>query len=134
MQPFGLDCDLSNRTVIELKWNVHASETGLFVVESCAGVSPTLHLNVNQEYKFLQRDRSNWFHPVGFAYEPGGAHNVCPPDHPDECPELGGDAIQYHFKGEAVTTDESGFGLDAYEVSMRPIRGNPICPAMRLTP
>jgi hypothetical protein len=47
--------------------------------------------------------------------EPGGAHNSCPPENPEECPELAGDAIQYYFKGEAVTDDESGFGLDAYE-------------------
>jgi hypothetical protein len=151
----GLDCDLSNSSVIELKWDMFASETGLYTVEGCEGVSPTLHLNIQQEYRFLQQDTSNWYHPVGFAYgmhlcraclrvpvrmatsrasgrrhpprltvtcfslllrsEPGGAHSTCPPDNPEECPELGGNSIQYYFKGEAVTDDESGFGLDAYE-------------------
>lgn len=152
----GLDCDLSDSAVIELKWDIFASETGLFTVEGCEGVSPTLHLNIQQDYKFLQQDTSNWYHPVGFAYgmfpcyvcsvgvcvgrvelgesaalshrdmlvppsycyctsEPGGAHNTCPPDHPEECPELEGDAIQYYFKGKAVNDDESGFGLDEYE-------------------
>ena len=36
-----------------------------------------------------------------------------------ECPELGGEAagttLQYYVGGAAVTSDESGFGLDAYE-------------------
>jgi uncharacterized protein (DUF305 family) len=36
-----------------------------------------------------------------------------------ECPELGGEddgtTIQYYVNGVAVTSDESGFGLDAYE-------------------
>ena len=38
---------------------------------------------------------------------------------PGECPELGGEdggtTIQYYVDGVAVTDDESGFGLDAYE-------------------
>lgn len=72
------------------------------------------------------------YHPVGFAYEVGGAHNTCacPADAPDcpniavegECPELGGEGvdgtmstIQYITKTVAETKDESGFGLDAYE-------------------
>eukprot|EP00967_Tisochrysis_lutea_P156210 scaffold314335_cov35-Tisochrysis_lutea.AAC.2 len=112
---YGLDCDLSANQLIELKWDMWASETGLFTVEGCEGVSPTLHLNIQQEYKFVQRDASNWFHPLGFSYEPGGAHNSCPPDNPDECPELDGSSIQYHLNGQAVVDDESGFGLDAYE-------------------
>jgi hypothetical protein len=64
----GVDCDPSNSSVIELKWDMFAGETGLYTVEGCEGVSPTLHLNIQQEYKFLQQDESNWYHPVGFAY------------------------------------------------------------------
>jgi len=62
------------------------------------------------------------YHPVGFAYIAGGAHTECKQDTAGtlgECPELGGEAagttIQYYVDGVAVTGDESGFGLDAYE-------------------
>ena len=56
------------------------------------------------------------YHPVGFSYIAGGAHTVC---NGGECPELGGEAagstLQYYVNNVAVTDDESGFGLDAYE-------------------
>ena len=61
------------------------------------------------------------YHPVGFAYIAGGAHTSCKDTNgvAGECPELGGEAagttIQYYVGGVAVTSDESGFGLDAYE-------------------
>merc|ERR1712086_84217 len=51
----------------------------------------------------------------------GGAHTSCKDTagKAGECPELGGEAagttIQYYVDGVAVTSDESGFGLDAYE-------------------
>ena len=61
------------------------------------------------------------YHPIGFAYIAGGAHTSCKDTNgvAGECPELGGEAagttIQYYVGGVAVTSDESGFGLDAYE-------------------
>ena len=65
---------------------------------------------------------SHRYHPVGFAYIAGGAHTECKQDQAGnlgECPELGGEdggtTIQYYVDGVAVTDDESGFGLDAYE-------------------
>ena len=64
---------------------------------------------------------SHRYHPVGFAYIAGGAHAECKQDSAGtlgECPELGGETpttIQYMVDGAAVTSDESGFGLDAYE-------------------
>lgn len=88
------DCDLSAAQDIYLKWDEFASETGLYTVSSdtteCVGVSPKLHLNMGQTYAFHQTDISNWYHPVGFSYEPGGAHNDCG-DGSGECPELGGE-------------------------------------------
>ena len=61
------------------------------------------------------------YHPVGFAYVAGGAHTSCKDADgvAGECPELGGESggttLQYYVGGAAVTSDESGFGLDAYE-------------------
>jgi len=105
-------CDLSAETDILLALNEFASETGLYTVTGgsgvvCAGVSPMLHLNMGQTYAFHQTDISNWYHPVGFAYEPGGAHF--------DLPEVEGEGLQYYVNNVSVTDDESGFGLDGYE-------------------
>jgi len=108
----NLDCDLSTETDISLELNEFASETGLYTVTGksgavCDGVSPKLHLNKGQTYAFHQTHISNWYHPVGFAYEPGGAHF--------DLPEVEGEGLQYYVNDVAVTDDESGFGLDGYE-------------------
>jgi hypothetical protein len=104
-----------------MKWNPHASEWGAYTITGCDGVNPKLMLAAGTEYTFDQSDASNWYHPVGFAYIAGGAHTECKDAAGDlgECPELGGEAagstIQYYVNGNAVTDDESEFGLDAYE-------------------
>ena len=82
--PTNVDCDLSSSTNIELKWHPYASEWGLYSVKGdagtaneieCVGASPKLHLNQGQKYTFVQNDVSNWYHPVGFSYEPGGGRS-----------------------------------------------------------
>jgi len=105
-------CDLTASTTINLKWNAFASETGLYEVDGCDGASPEIHLQSGQTYTFMQTDGSNWYHPVGFAYEPGGAHFDLP-----EVMEKGEPAgtLQYYVKDVAITDDESTFGLDGYE-------------------
>jgi hypothetical protein len=105
------DCTPSS-TTLKMKWNMWASSTGLYEIEGCEGVSPTLNLKAGTTYTFLQQDESNWFHPVGFAYEPGGAHMSCGSE--EECPEVEKPDLQYYMGGP-ITSDESGFGLDAYE-------------------
>ena len=45
---------------IVLKWNLFASETGMYEVDGCDGPSPTLKLRVGVKYKFVQADISNW--------------------------------------------------------------------------
>jgi uncharacterized protein (DUF305 family) len=116
------DCDMTGTSgPIKLKWNMFASEYGMYEVEGCEGVSPTLRLSAGMTYLFDQSDSSNWYHPVGFSYVAGGAHAVCKDADgaEGECPELGGEVggstLQYLVNGKAVTDDESGFGLDAYE-------------------
>ena len=108
---------------ISMKWNAYASEWGAYTIDGCTGVNPKLMLTAGITYTFDQSDGTNWYHPVGFAYIAGGAHTECKQDQAgtlDECPELGGEAggtttIQYYVDDVAETTDESGFGLDAYE-------------------
>jgi hypothetical protein len=44
-------------------------------VEECGDTpNPTLGIEIGQTYTFSQADRSNYYHPVGFSYEPDGAH------------------------------------------------------------
>jgi hypothetical protein len=126
----GAECDKtgSSNTDITLKWNSYASEWGLYEIEGCDGVSPKLKLSAGLTYTWIQTDASNWYHPVGFSYIAGGAHTTCKDADgvEGECPELGGAAeasgssgtpsvLQYYVNDEAVTDDESGFGLDGYE-------------------
>jgi hypothetical protein len=130
-------CYLNGVSEVSLKWDMFPSEMGLYTVEAldgtvvCPGVSPTLHFDKGQSVTFYQTDASNWYHPVGFAYEAGGAHSNCGPGDA-ECPELGGEedppggTLQYHVKKPEADEytlasedekgdDVSGFGLDAYE-------------------
>jgi len=120
---FGVECDKTSDTAatITLKWNEFASEWGMYTVDGCEGVGPKLKLTAGTEYTFDQSDASNWYHAVGFSYIAGGAHTECKDSAgaAGECPELGGEdggsTLQYYVRGVAVTDDESGFGLDAYE-------------------
>jgi plastocyanin len=106
---------------VELKWNAHASEWGAYEITGCEGVNPKLLIAAGQEYTFDQSHASNWYHPIGFAYIAGGAHTECVDGDGamGECPELGGEdagtTIQYYVDDVPVISDESGFGLDAYE-------------------
>jgi len=62
--------------------DVFASETGYYVFENVdengdllyPGPSPDLHVNIGETIVFDQGAGSNWYHPVGFAYYPDGAH------------------------------------------------------------
>jgi hypothetical protein len=56
--------------------DLHAGELGYYWFEECGEnvVNPTLGLEVGQVYTFYQTDRSNYMHPLGYAYFPDGAH------------------------------------------------------------
>jgi hypothetical protein len=51
-----------------MKVNVHAGETGYYEIAGKSGVSPDLTVQIGTTYVFDQRDATNWYHPVGFAY------------------------------------------------------------------
>jgi len=117
----GQVCDKtsSTATTLAMKWNSFSSEWGAYEITGCNGVNPKLQLTAGTTYTFDQSDATNWYHPVGFSYIAGGAHTQCPAGSGAECPELGAEAagstLQYYVDNVAVTSDESGFGLDAYE-------------------
>lgn len=57
------------------KLNLFASATGYYTFEECGSqVQPVLEMERGVKYTFLQNDATNWLHPLGFAYEPDGAH------------------------------------------------------------
>merc|ERR1711937_1011123 len=49
-----------------------------YEVEGCEGVAPTLEIKRGVEYTFVQKDATNWYHPLGLAYYPDGAHEDVP--------------------------------------------------------
>ena len=54
------------------------AQMGEFAVAGCEGTSPVLVLTPGVEYTFVQTDTTSWFHPLGFAYYPDGAHVGAP--------------------------------------------------------
>ena len=109
--------------------------TGYYTIEECGDMpNPTIGMEVGTTYTFVQNDVSNFYHPLGFAYYPDGAHadvdelepgisagsSGCDTDHTCPAPMyfVGGSyAGVYSNIPEVtpVTTGEEDFGLDAYE-------------------
>uniref|UniRef100_A0A7S2LG87 DUF305 domain-containing protein n=1 Tax=Leptocylindrus danicus TaxID=163516 RepID=A0A7S2LG87_9STRA len=121
------------------KVDLYAGELGYYTFDECTGTNPTIGMEVGVTYKFLQYDRSNYMHPLGFAYLPDGAHDdvdeleptIDPPSATAKqapCSASAGcPAPMYFQNGEYlgtysnnaalvnVTSGEDNFGLDDYE-------------------
>jgi hypothetical protein len=82
--------------------NLFASDLGGFFFEECGSdnIFPVIGVEVGKTYRFIQEDKSNYYHPLGFAYHPDGAHVD-----KDEVEE---DYLTYKLNDEHV-------GLDGYE-------------------
>ena len=85
--------------------DLHASEFGHYNFDECAGDSssgggnmPDIGMELGKTYRFVQTDVSNYFHPLGFAYEPDGALSGA-----EELDE--GLYLKYQRKGELVTLE-----------------------------
>jgi hypothetical protein len=61
---------------LNFSFDYFACEMGYFKVAGYSGVQPKLALDLNTEYWLIQKDDSNWMHPLGLAYQPDGAHDV----------------------------------------------------------
>ena len=71
-------CKLQNGKKVctfKIKVDLHASELGYFTVEGCEGKMPTLGMERGITYIFDQGDETNYYHPLGVAYYPDGAHD-----------------------------------------------------------
>jgi len=75
LENFNIECRPDSE-VLRFSVNYLAGGViGYYVVEGCEGVSPTLILKKGTEYVFEQMwNVTNWYHPLGFAYYPDGAH------------------------------------------------------------
>jgi hypothetical protein len=109
---------------------------GYYYVKGCEGVNPTLAMEIGTTYTFLQHHYENYYHPLGFAYYPDGAHDgvdelepgIPPPNSGSDCNEtqscpapmyfLNGKYLGTYSNDPAVlppTSGETNFGLDDYE-------------------
>ena len=101
------------------------SYIGYFTFEECPGAkNPTIGMEYGKTYHFLQKDRSNWYHPMGFAYFPDGAHDDKDELEPgitqtgSDCTSNNTCPTPLYFRGGAFLgdpMDRANFGLDVYE-------------------
>merc|ERR1712157_609163 len=68
----GVKCSPNENNEFVFKVNLWEYQ---YEVEGCEGVAPTLDIKRGVEYTLVQKDVSNWFHPLGLAYYPDGAHD-----------------------------------------------------------
>jgi hypothetical protein len=98
---------------------------GYFTFKECPGLlNPTIGIELGQTYMFDQADRTNWYHPMGFAYFPDGAHDDKAELEPavslnstSSCKAtLSCPTPLYYLDGKLLgVTGTNDFGLDAYE-------------------
>jgi len=116
------------------KVNFYHGPTGFYEFEECPGVlNPTLMLERDQVYTIRQKDATNYYHPMGFAYEYDGAladnEELEPTITRGDCDAESAScpAPMYFKNGEYLggysniaevvntTIGEDNFGLDDYE-------------------
>merc|ERR1719159_463413 len=114
----------SSATHFCMKVNVHAGEVGYYEIAGKSGVSPDLTVQIGKTYVFDQKDASNWYHPVGFAYYPDGAHGEnWGADERAEVEAAG--QLLYKINGAPTTCPDAGdTGLDCYEPEFFHPRGD----------
>jgi len=124
--------------------NPMAGELGYFRFDECGEVdNPTIGMELDTTYYFVQNDKTNHYHPLGFAYYPDGAHadvnelepGIKPMNSASTCDEtMSCPAPMYMLEGKylgvysnnemlvPLSTGEDDFGLDVYE----PLFFNPL--------
>ena len=133
-ETIGADCMPNENNEFVFKVNLWEYQ---YEVEGCDGVAPTLKIKRGETYTMVQKDATNWYHPLGLAYYPDGAHTGVPEleePTPEDCdsPEYmcnPGEGVQqaplYCINGacEPMSDWNNGVtsGLDVYEpVFQRP--------------
>jgi len=119
-----------------VKVNLFAGELGYFSMDQCGEeANPTLGIEKGATYYFSQKDESNYYHPLGLAYYPDGAHDdvdelepgIAPPGSSSSCADeslcpapmykLDDDYLGVYSNNNDVIsiTGDVDFGLDVYE-------------------
>ena len=82
--------------------DIFASDLGGFYFEECGSdnIYPIIGIEVGKTYRFIQEDKSNYYHPLGFAYHPDGAH-------------VGKEEVEEDYL--TYKLDAKDVGLDGYE-------------------
>ncbi|KAI2490847.1 DUF305-containing protein [Fragilaria crotonensis] len=135
---------ISTTGTYTVRVNLYAGELGYFTFDECGDqINPTIGIEIGDTYTFEQFDRSNYFHPLGFAYfadgdhagldelEPGiqphGSDSSCAADLTCPAPMYlkDGDVLGTYSNNPdllAATMWQGNFGLDDYEpLFYRPI-------------
>ncbi|KAL7522540.1 hypothetical protein ACHAWX_007261 [Stephanocyclus meneghinianus] len=97
--------------------DLYASEFGGIVFEECKhiGPFPTITMELGKTYRFVQTDRTNYIHPIGFGYHPDSPHQGLPeidPANPppgtdgscaedESCPEA-----KYFLNGDRIPLEQ----------------------------
>ena len=98
-----------------MKVNVFAGETGHYEFGGKVGPVPDITVQIGKTYVFDQGDPTNWYHPVGFAYYPDGAHGETWGG-AERAEVEGAGELLYKINGAATTCPDAGdTGLDCYE-------------------
>lgn len=92
--------------VYTVLFDMFASEFGFYHFEECpdAGNMPDITMELGTTYRFIQRDVSNWFHPLGFAFQSDGDLAAASED--DEGSEVEDDYLSYQLNGSEIELDE----------------------------
>jgi uncharacterized protein (DUF305 family) len=107
-------CTASN-TNLCVKVNLLLGESGYYEFAGYTGPSPDITVQIGKTYVFDQRDSSNWYHPLGFAYYPDGAHGATWGGAERDEVEAAGELL-YKINGAVTTCPDAGdTGLDCYE-------------------
>lgn len=121
--------------IFTVKLDLHAGELGYYYFEECDGVNPTLGIEKDVTYRFVQKDITNYYHPLGLAYYPDGAHDdvdelepgIAPPGSTSGCAMTNSCPAPMYIKGGEYLGEYSNnadivpvfgaedFGLDFYE-------------------
>jgi uncharacterized protein (DUF305 family)/plastocyanin len=109
------DACVPSETNLCMKIDVYSGESGYYTIDGKAGVQPDITAQIGKTYTFNQYDHSNWYHPVGFAYFPDGAHGDTWGGAERDEVEAKGELL-YKIDGAATTCEDAGdTGLDCYE-------------------
>lgn len=72
----GTICISPNKT-FHVTVDLYAGELGYMKMEECGDIiNPTIGMEFNETYTFVQKDITNYYHPIGFSYAAFGDQEI----------------------------------------------------------